>query len=271
MQQSKLATANIQNLVSLYLISHKYHFEAHETFARDLLRQHCVALTAEPSTAEPSTANYFFLQCSESRLHSLLQIARFTEKTNKSEHFRFALQKIWLQRLRKTMASTSFALGAAEVLGLRPFMAELYYLALTRLKPALVEGSIAYAHPITGLSSHQELVLYRGSWTLRCYWSNVTAVVWQKKFECSNLDNHVCQQVWDGRWNTCIAESDSRPFDPLQELWNIRDSMTDVDERHIPCAMFAILLMIRQLRHSFATHFLGPLPAPTPDAGLLVP
>jgi hypothetical protein len=262
MQQSKLATANMQNLVSLYLISQKYHFEEHETFARDLLHQHCVALAAEPSTAD----NYFF-QCSESRLHSLLRIVVLTDRINTSVSFKHILQGIWVQRLRKTMALTSFALGVAEALGLRVFMAELYYLELTRLKPALVKGSVAYAHPNTSLSPHQELVLYRGSWSLRCYWSNMTAVARQKTFMCHN-NLHICQQIWDGRWNTCISEYDSRPFDPLQELWYIRDAIEAVDERRIPCALKSIIFMINQLTRSFATHFLGPLPTPTPAAEL---
>jgi hypothetical protein len=260
MQQSKLATANMQNLVSLYLISQKYHFEAHETFARDLLRQHCVALEAKPSTAN----NYFF-QCPESRLQSLLRIALLTERTNKSGSLQSLLQKIWLQRLSKSIASMSFALEAAEVLGLREFMAKLYYLEITRIKPALVEGSVAYAHLITGLSPHQELILYRGNWSLRCYWSKTLDVVWQKNFECSDSDDHDCQQVWEGQWNTCITESESRPFDPLQEMLNIRGSMKEMDEGRIPCAIKALLLMIGQLKRSFATHFLGPLPASTPN------
>lgn len=96
MQQYNVATADIETLVSLYLVSHEYRFESHKAFAGDLLRKHCAALEAKSS----AKANYF-TKCPKSRLSSLLQIAFSTEQTAEAGSFPFVLQKIWITRLRK--------------------------------------------------------------------------------------------------------------------------------------------------------------------------
>ncbi|KAF9483577.1 hypothetical protein BDN70DRAFT_918313 [Pholiota conissans] len=269
MQQSKLETADMKNLVSLYLIAQKYHFDAHESFARDLLRQHCSAIQAGSSP----NPNYLF-SCPESRLEDMLRIAAFTEETSvaDAESFLFVLQKVWIIRLKDTNESAAFALGVGEELGLRDFMAGLYYLELTRMKSELVEGSTAYVHPVSDLTPHQKLILYQGYWSLRQYWIRRWDLLQKKSLNCSDKTEHACRFIWQASWERFKAdEFSSDTFDPLQLLANIASNINEYgaewsETKKPHCAIRAIEKMQVSLKKNLAEHFLGPLPSSSSDA-----
>ncbi|KAF9483624.1 hypothetical protein BDN70DRAFT_891683 [Pholiota conissans] len=263
--QQSLSKANIKNLVSLFIIAQKYHFESHESFSRNLLRKHCASLESKPT----SKFNYF-RKVPESRLQTLLRIAVLTEKSyelDKEDSLTSLLQSIWIKRLEDKNDLIRSALTVGEDLGLRKFVAELYYLELTRTKPlSLDDHSLAYAHPVVDLGVTQKLALFQGSWSLRCYWSKMVSSFRAKPFACVKNKDHQCGDVWDDSWAEYISRaSNPEPFDPLEGLSKINDIIVDAGERDkegraYDCAMQAIDTMKTGLKDSFAEHFLGPLP-----------
>ncbi|KAF8204625.1 hypothetical protein BJ912DRAFT_2907 [Pholiota molesta] len=276
-QQHSIDTANIQKLVSLFLISHKYHFEAHETFARDLLAKHCSTFIARhpfnPRFLIPRQRHYFN-RCPESRLEAILRIVILTEQT--FELPPSLIQKIWKNRLKEANASISYALGVGEALGLREFVGELYYIELTRMKPMPLEGSPAYVYPvISALEPHQKLALYQGSLSLRWYWSNTLQMSRSQleQFKCdddSDGEWHHCLSVWREGWKEVDYNGwDSRPFDPLKEMSKVVSRIMERGHEEgswAPCALPLIAHMQECLEENIADHFLGPpLPISTSD------
>ncbi|KAF9483565.1 hypothetical protein BDN70DRAFT_873637 [Pholiota conissans] len=268
MQQYRIATANVKNLIGLYLISQKYHFEAHETFARELLRRHCTSLQNKQNTAS------FLFSCPESRLESLLRIATLTDPTSMSiNSLSSALQKIWIVRLEKAKQSACFALTVGEELGLRNFTAELYYFELSKMETQRL-ASGAYSHPTNDLTPSQKLVLYQGYWSLRHWWSDVLESAPRKTFFCP--PNHDCSLSWTRGWDRAISdEKTSKFFHPMQSLKSIEERIhmgyyaqidVSLTEARSECAIRVLTKMTTELKDALANHFHGPLLPSAPDA-----
>ncbi|KAF8204622.1 hypothetical protein BJ912DRAFT_2800 [Pholiota molesta] len=265
-RQHSINTADIQKLVSIFLISHKYHFEAHETFARDLLSKHCRTLIAKPN----SKHNYFN-RCPESRLEAILRIVILTSQTRNFPLHPSTIQNIWTNRLEQTKGSISCALGVADALGLRKFVGELYYIELTRMKPVPLQGSPAYVHPVvSALESHQKLALYQGNWSLRYYWSKTLKMAQSqpelsKRLECvdpNGVSGHFCPAIWKAAWKEIDGNQwDSSPFDPLKEILKVYTQIVGRNDVRAPCAVNSIQSIVDDLKDNIADHFLGP-PSP---------
>jgi hypothetical protein len=229
-----------------------------------------MAFTANrPIGLTPSRYNYFN-KCPESRIEAIMRIVVFTQ-TNPQLHSSL-VQRIWINRLKQTNASISYALGVGEALGLREFIGELYYIELIRMNPMPLQSSPAYVHPvISALEPHQKLALYQGYWSLRCYWSNTLQMSRSqtKKFECIDSDVndwHTCPIVWREGWREVDDKKwTSTPFNPLKEMSKVVSQMNErgTDEEgtlYSPCAFELIDNMQKYLEHNIADHFLGPPP-----------
>ncbi|KAF9483567.1 hypothetical protein BDN70DRAFT_990269 [Pholiota conissans] len=270
LKQRSLRTADLQYLVGLYLISQKYHFEAHESFAHQLLRDHCFKLSSPIPLAHWMETNYLYT-CPQSRLKSLLRISTFTTVTDqppkKSGSLANLLQKVWTSRLKKQNESIRFALEVATDLGLRNFMADLYYVQLTRMKPTYSSvTSLAYAHPVNDLIPEQNLNLYKGFWSLYYYWVG-TYNAYQVNDICDC--GHECQAAWKECWNE-IYTKPSTTFDPLdlvQQLEGILGTHAPKGEieLHLKCAHGELTDLRSTLITSLPDHFLGPIPASVSD------
>ncbi|KAF9483564.1 hypothetical protein BDN70DRAFT_873634 [Pholiota conissans] len=264
MEQYQAHTANIQNLISLNLIAQKYHFEAHEKFTRELLCKHCHTFVDSPGKFRRD--NYLRI-CPESRLNFLLRIFSMTDPTtSKASSLTLALSNVWHLRLEKQGEPVSLALEVGESLGLRDFVAKLYYLQLSRMDWMPLENSIAFAHPATGLSQRQEVILFRGSFSLIFWWSRMRLKIAQKKFECPSF--HGCQKAWEQSWDFWISpELEFDNFNPIDVMETIEEAVSDSHYAGITlCAINAIQEMQSDLIDSLADHFLGPLPSVDPAA-----
>ncbi|KAF9481103.1 hypothetical protein BDN70DRAFT_876704 [Pholiota conissans] len=263
MEQYTLATANIEKLVSLYLISHEYRLDSHHKFAGDILRKHCITLEAKASS-KPK----YFTKCPQARLSKLLKVAASKEILStvlgKTTSFSTVLQKFWIARLKKTKESICYALKVGEQLGLRNFLAGLYYLELTRITPVLMsKSSIAYNHPANqDLDPDAKLALYQGYWSLQNHWSATHKKISQEEFR-GCMRRHDCRQLWKRGWEEIKStRTCPMPFDPLQELTDIKNEITKLEAKRDtrgPCALRLVEVMVDELKGSFADHFLGPL------------
>jgi hypothetical protein len=270
MKQFCSGSPDVEKLVSLYLIAHKYHFESHESFARHLIGRHCVI--SPNGTPHSSPTQTYFTKCAESRFQTVLRIATLTEPAPaQKESFAYALQRMWIYRLKHTRESIAYALEVGESLGLRNFVGELYYLELTRMKPVPVDNTGAYALPDNDdLAPHQKLVLYQGNWSLRYYWSKLREEAPKTGMGCTQL-THYCQHVWKRSWERCrLREILAKSFDPWKELLNVAKEISTVAEQEelvADCAVTSINNLITDLKNNIAVHFFGPLPAiPYPDS-----
>jgi hypothetical protein len=253
MQQFSLATADIAKLVSLHGISREHGFHSHWKFSRDMLGTLCEDIVKAPTKMD------YFTECDEKRLHRLLFLSQ-------SDHsLRCTLPKIWIIRLRKTGESIFCALEIAEVLELRNFMAELYYLELARIAPVPLKNSTAYDDPVNhlhlSLDRDQKEVLFRGCFSLQLYWRHTLKKISHKSFECANRRTHGCRRVWKNAYERSL-DLVPATFDPLQELRDFEKDMAKLakdDRAHVfGCALKSIKGMITQLESSLADHFFGP-------------
>ncbi|KAF8182320.1 hypothetical protein BJ912DRAFT_978596, partial [Pholiota molesta] len=207
-----------QELVSLYLIAHKYHFESHESFARHLIGRHCVISPNGPHIARPHRPTSPNAPRAAS---NRLRIATLTEPAPaQKESFAYALQRMWIYRLKHT-ASPSRTRSSGRVAGLRNFVGELYYLELTRMKPVPVDNTGAYASRKRDLAPHQKLVCIRGTEAPKT------------GMGCTQL-THYCQH---------LREILAKSFDPWKELLNVAKEISTVAEQEelvADCAVTSI-------------------------------
>ncbi|KAF9481108.1 hypothetical protein BDN70DRAFT_931125 [Pholiota conissans] len=267
MAQTYEASVDIAKIVSLYLISHKYHFESHENFAREILERHRPDALEEP--------NYFildyFLNCPESRLESLIKVASSTENPASEHSLTSGIQTFWIWRLRLIGTSVSYALRVAEALGLRRFIGELYYFVLCESmdQPSTIQGSTAYIRPSTDLTPRQRLALFEGSWSLHPYWLNTVSAPFHT-FNCPAHRHHGCNRIWKEFWPKYKASIAEMFFDPLQFLRDIEPGVTQVNGKLsdgilvISCIAPYVNAKINVLEESLADHFLGPMPSTQP-------
>ncbi|KAF9483568.1 hypothetical protein BDN70DRAFT_929091 [Pholiota conissans] len=269
LQQSEVAEANLKNLVALYLISQKYHFEAHEKYARKLLSKHCSTLACTILRCDMN--KYYLFSCPETRLASLLRIATLTDEPVKEyeKTLSSSIQDVWTSRLTNCNQSAAFAIGVGSELGLRKFVAGLYYLEMTRMKADHLSGSIAYSHPTNDLTLKQNFVLFKGSWSLHCYWLEMYRKSQLfKTFDC----DHGCSHAYKESWRQIMVLQPTKTFDPVNRLGllvNFLDlyATKGSGEDQFCCASQTLKDMQEALVCSFAEHFLGPeVSDQTPEA-----
>jgi hypothetical protein len=258
----------MQKLVSLYLIAHKYHFESHETFSRNLLYKH-IASFIDSAQPWPIIQPNYFETCAQSQLQALLRIVSQEKEASTKDSFSQLLQLLWLCRLRKSRESASFAFEVAEERGLRTFLLNLY---LDQVKwmdtdSERIKGSTAYNQRVDDLAPHRKLALYHGCWSLRRYWSETKLTAFERNFACSSSLRqgwHACQIIWKTAWTTKTAVEHQLPiFRPLRNLIGVETEIRRIEKEskvHAPCALQAITDMIAELKNTLADHFIGPPP-----------
>ncbi|KAF9483566.1 hypothetical protein BDN70DRAFT_873638 [Pholiota conissans] len=274
LEQTTIKTSDFRNLVGLYLIAQKYHFEAHERFASRLLHKHCLTLTeSDLDLLEDKIGIPYIFTCPESRLESLLRISTLADinrssKTDKSAFLSLpeTIQQVWTLRLKENNEPIGFALEVATVLGLRTFTASLCYLQMTRMVSKKLDNSTAYIHPANDLTPGQNLILYKGYWSLRQYWwDSYRDSQISDAFDCE----HGCQDVWRESWKEAYL-CDSVNFDPIEMLEYLECSLNIRAEHSnaatdLKCAYAELMSRINDLRGALPDHFLGPVPESAPD------
>ncbi|KAF8182328.1 hypothetical protein BJ912DRAFT_978611 [Pholiota molesta] len=236
LQQNEIATADMQKLVSLYLIAHKYHFD-------------CI----DRAQLWPVIRPHYFETCSQHQLQSLLRIVSQEKDASTKDSFSELLQILWICRLHKSHESNSFAFEVAEERGLRTLALNLYLDLIKKMETdsERIEGSTAYIQKTDDLAPHRKLALYQGYWSLRRYWSEAKVTAFEKEFACSSsLGN------WHDSWSTKIAVEHQLPIFLEAE---IRKSVNE-SKVNASCAVQAIADMVDELKTTLADHFLGPRP-----------
>ncbi len=234
------------------MIVHKYHFESHEKWARDLLKAHLRHTSC-------SVVHDYLVSCPSQRMENLMRVAHTVEAFSLQKSVRIA----WLYRLKQDPKETlTHALRVAEELQDRAFQEDIYYAELMRTQVLIAPGSTACVSAPTDLLPHQKLALYQGFWSLKNYWEHTLRTCLRKRFTCP--PTHICNQEWKRIWRDYRAKMLEISFDPLKILTGMESELEALlasSDNSVVCAFDHINTLVEALEETLDDHFLGPEPA----------
>jgi hypothetical protein len=213
-------------VLNLFSISHKYHFDSLEVWAKHLLEHHCTSCnntdSKHPVLDSPSICEAdleLMLRLSiRTNLNSLLEVAVNALMRRLKDHFIFC--------------SIAHNMELAEELGMQKFQGRLYYHELLRQEAVTkaIHASTAYSTQTSDLTEKQYSALFRGYWSLMHYWRDLPPIVRNKPLPplTSCTGHETCETEWKKLWNedNFKLKLDPSPHDlgPLEKLENIRSS-----------------------------------------------
>ena len=204
--------------LNLFSISHKYHFESLETWAKELLVHHCI-----PN----GDGKHSILDSPHICNELMLRLAIWTNLDALSR----AAENALVNRLKDHFDSDSLirSLALAEELGMRKFQSRLYYNELMRRESLQTGIQLLTASTQTNnFTEKQSHALFRGYWSLTRYWKDLPSIVRNRPLPSltSCEDHGRCQNEWNIKWavDKFNQHIDPSPLDfgPLQKLEKIR-------------------------------------------------
>ena len=206
-------------VLNLLLISHKYHFESLETWAKELIFYHCTPNTDGNNPVLDSP------YIRDRDLELMLRVSTLTNCYTLSG----AAENILMNRLKGRFDHDFFKrnLALAEELGMQKFQGRLYYNELVRQESLQTGIQLDTTSIYNYLTEKQLLALFRGRWSLMCYWKNLPSVVRNKPLPsiAACAAHGRCQAIWNEKWRAGNLELNADPSPlPLEKLERIRSS-----------------------------------------------
>jgi hypothetical protein len=156
-------------------------------------------------------------------------------------------------------------LALAEELGMRKFQGRLYYNELVRQESLQTGIQLSTTSIYNDLTEKQSFALFRGYWSLTCYWKNLPSIVRNKPLPsiAACAAHGRCQTLWNDKWSADNLKLNVDPsLLPLEKLEKIRPLFIfprDVFGAKIqPCGLRELDEITKQLQDTLADHFLGP-------------
>jgi len=250
-----------KHVLNLLSISHKYHFESLETWAKELIFYHC---TTNADGKNP------VLDSPRIRDRDLELMLRVSTRIN-CYTFSGAAENALMNRLKGRFDRDFFIrnLALAEELGIRKFQGRLYYNELLRQESLQTGIQLSTTSIYSDLTEKQLFALFRGYWSLTCYWKNLPSLVRNKPLPsiAACAAHGRCQTLWNDKWsadNLRLIVDPSPPL-PLEKLEKIRPLLISPRDVSLgfgvkiqPCGLRELDEITKQLQGTLADHFLGP-------------
>jgi len=181
LQQHQSPSGDLNLLVELAMITHKYHFATTEAWALDAI---CSVMSKPSETWENSPA-----------LALILGIAMLCEH----EPLRNMVISTWVPHLLSSKLPPIPAILAADRYDLPELRGPAYYAQVLEMDKANDKFSPPFNH---GLSRNQLIVLLSGHWALVKRWEFIRKqpVIFQRSSECT-MHAHGCVALWNMKWN----------------------------------------------------------------------
>ena len=248
-------------VLNLFSISHKYHFESLETWAKEVLYYHCWCINTDGKNAVLDSP-----RVCDRDLELMLRVSTRTDCYALSGAAEDALMNRLNGRFDRDFFIRNLAL--AEELGMRKFQGRLYYSELVRQESLQTGNQLSTTSIYNDLLEKQSFALFCGYWSLTCYWKSLPSLVRNKPLPSivACAAHGRCQTLWNDRWTADNFRLNVDPsLFPLEKLEKIRPLLNFPGDVSIvsgakiqPCGLRELDEITKQLQDTLADHFLGP-------------
>ena len=260
--QEEEETVDLDKLISVFLMAQKYHFEDFETWAHDLLVEHC----AVSDLWEESTPNALLDTAPQSRLDRLLLVY----KLKGTRSILDAVSQSWLRRGKINTQDYLAALRSAEAHESIPLRSRIYFALVSEQPFESQTPSLAFFLQLPdGFTPVEEARLFRGALSIAKWWrhyfrpTKIRSLPMEQTCQ-SDYHNEVCRAFWAGIWGVLQTRSIQTVIpNPLVELSFLREEyakrpplyLAKYPGRTSVCGVKRAQDMMMKFYHTLGHHF----------------